>query len=158
MRTLTLIALVMAVSIPLAACGDDDESDSGSASGGTSTQEDSGGGVYGTGGGGKDDKEGASGGGKGQTLKIAADPGGALAFDKSSLTAEAGKVTIVMDNPSDLPHAVEIEGSGVEVAGDTVMKGGVSKASADLEPGEYEFYCPVGNHKDAGMEGTLTVN
>ncbi len=157
MRTLTLIALVMAVSIPLAACGDDDESDSGSASGGTSTQEDSGGGVYG-GGGGDDKEKGASGGGKGQTLKIAADPGGALKFDKSSLTADAGKVTIVMDNPSDLPHAVEIEGSGVEVAGDTVMKGGVSKASADLEAGEYEFYCPVGNHKDAGMEGTLTVN
>ena len=133
-RTLTLIALVLAVSIPLAACGDDDESDSGGGGGGE-----------------------ASGGG-GQTLKIAADPGGALKFDKSSLTAEAGKVTIVMDNPSDLPHAVEIEGDGVEVAGDTVMKGGVSKASADLEPGEYEFYCPVGNHKDEGMEGTLTVN
>ena len=158
MRTLTLIALVMAVSIPLAACGDDDESDSGSASGGTSTQEDSGGGVYGGGGGKNKEKEGASGGGKGQTLKIAADPGGALEFDKSSLTADAGKVTIVMDNPSDLPHAVEIEGSGAEVAGDTVMKGGVSKASADLEAGEYEFYCPVGNHQDAGMEGTLTVN
>jgi len=158
MRTLTLFALVMAVSIPLAACGDDDESDSGSASGGTSTQEDSGGGVYGGGGGDDKEKEAASGGGKGQTLKIAADPGGALKFDKSSLTADAGKVTIVMDNPSDLPHAVEIEGSGVEVAGDTVMKGGVSKASADLEAGEYEFYCPVGNHQDAGMEGTLTVN
>jgi plastocyanin len=154
MRTLTLIALVMAVSIPLAACGDDEESDSGSASGGTTTKEDAGGGIYGTDGGGKEDASG----GKGQTLKIAADPGGALEFDKSSLTAEAGKVTIVMDNPSDLPHAVEIEGDGVEVAGDTVMKGGVSKASADLQPGEYEFYCPVGNHKDAGMEGTLTVN
>jgi plastocyanin len=148
-RTLTLIALVLAVSIPLAACGDEDESDGGgSASGDTTTQEDSGGG-------GGDDK--ASGGG-GRTLKIAADPGGALEFDKSSLTAEAGKVTIVMDNPSDLPHAVEIEGGGVEVAGDTVMKGGVSKASADLEPGEYEFYCPVGNHQEGGMEGTLTVN
>ena len=97
-------------------------------------------------------------GGGGETLKIAADPGGALKFDKSSLTAKAGKVTIVMDNPSDLPHAVEIEGNGVEVAGETVTKGGVSKASADLKAGEYEFYCPVGNHKDAGMEGTLTVN
>jgi plastocyanin len=127
MRTLTLIALLSALTIPLAACGDDEESD------------------------------GASG-GKGETLRISADPGGALRFDKSSLTAQAGKVTIVMDNPSDLPHAVEIEGDGVEVAGETVMKGGVSRASADLKAGEYEFYCPVGNHKDAGMEGTLTVN
>ena len=144
MRLLTLLALLFALSIPLAACGDDEESDSAGSSGGDSAEKQSGG--Y------------SSGGGKGETLKIAADPGGALAFDKSSLTAKAGKVTIVMDNPSDLPHAVEIEGDGVEVAGDTVMKGGVSKASADLKPGEYEFYCPVGNHKDAGMEGTLTVN
>jgi plastocyanin len=62
-----------------------------------------------------------------------------------------------MANPSDLPHAVEIEGSGVDVAGDTVMKGGISKASADVKAGEFEYYCPVGNHKAAGMEGTLTV-
>jgi plastocyanin len=140
MRALSLILLLGAFALPVAGCGGDDD-DGGN------------GGGNGSGGGGA-----ASGGGVGQTLKIAADPGGALKFDKSSLTAEAGKVTIVMDNPSDLPHAVEIEGNGVEVAGETVEKGGVSKASADLEPGEYEFYCPVGNHKDAGMEGTLTVN
>jgi plastocyanin len=136
MRALTLIALLFALAVPIAGCGDDDEDSGGN-------------------GGGMDEK--AGGGGKGQTLKLSADPGGALKFDKSSLTAKAGKVTIVMDNPSDLPHAVEIEGNGVEVAGDTVMKGGVSKASADLKAGEYEYYCPVGNHKDAGMEGTLTV-
>jgi uncharacterized cupredoxin-like copper-binding protein len=63
-----------------------------------------------------------------------------------------------MDNPSDVAHAVEIEGNGVEVAGDTVTKGGVSTASADLEAGEYEFYCPVDGHEQAGMKGTLTVN
>jgi uncharacterized cupredoxin-like copper-binding protein len=136
MRALPL-ALLCALAIPIAGCGDDDD---GGASGGGNT-----------GGGGAS-------GGQAQTLEIAADPSGALKFDKSSLTAKAGKVTIVMDNPSDLPHAVEIEGNGVEVAGDTVMKGGVSEASADLKAGEYEFYCPVGNHKDAGMEGTLTVN
>jgi plastocyanin len=153
MRTFTLLALVTALTLPLAACGDDDESDSGgSASGDTATQEDSGGAYSGKTG------NGSSGGGKAQTLKISADPGGALAWDKSTLSAKAGEVTIVMDNPSDLPHAVEIEGDGVEVAGETVMKGGVSKASADLKAGEYEYYCPVGNHRDAGMTGTLTVN
>ena len=149
MRACSLIALLCALAIPVAGCGgDDDSSDSGSggADTGASTQaEDTGGGASG-------------GSGGGETLKIAADPGGQLKFDKSSLTGKAGKVTIVMDNPSDLPHAVEIEGDGVEVAGEVVMKGGVSKASADLKAGEYEFYCPVGNHKDAGMEGTLTVN
>jgi plastocyanin len=149
MRTFALIALVLSLAVPLAACGDDDDSgSSGSGGGGEAKQEEK----ASTG------SETEAGSGGGGTLKIAADPGGALKFDKSSLTAKAGKLTIVMDNPSDLPHAVEIEGNGVEVAGDTVMKGGVSEASADLKPGEYEFYCPVGNHKDAGMEGTLTVN
>ena len=100
---------------------------------------------------------GGGGGGAAQTLKISADPGGALKFDKSSLTAKAGKVTIVMDNPSSLPHAVEIEGNGVEEEGDTVEKGGVSKATATVKAGTYEFYCPVDGHKQAGMKGTLTV-
>jgi plastocyanin len=151
MRALSLVLLLCALAIPVAGCGDDDDdggngAGSSNSGGGSGTKkDDSGGGA-------------ASGAGGGQTLKLAADPGGALKFDKSSLSAKEGKLTIVMDNPSDLPHAVEIEGQGVEVAGETVEKGGVSKASADLKAGEYEFYCPVGNHKDAGMEGTLTVN
>jgi len=142
MRAVSLIALLCALAIPIAGCGDDDDGSGGGGDTGASTEA----------------EDTAGGGGGGETLKIAADPGGQLKFDKSSLTAKAGKVTVVMDNPSDLPHAVEIEGDGVEVAGEVVMKGGVSKASADLKAGEYEFYCPVGNHKDAGMEGTLTVN
>ena len=150
MRTLSVLFLLTAVAIPVAGCGDDDEPEGG----GAATQEGSGG--YSRGG--ETEAGGGGGGADAQTLRISADPGGALRFDKSSLTAKAGKVTIVMDNPSDLPHAVEIEGQGVEVAGETVMKGGVSRASAEVEPGEYEFYCPVGNHADAGMEGTLTVN
>ena len=88
---------------------------------------------------------------------LSADPSGALKFDKTSLTTKPGKVTVAMDNPSDVPHAVEVEGSGVEAAGKTVGKGGVSKVTVDLKKGEYEYYCPVGNHADAGMEGTLTV-
>jgi uncharacterized cupredoxin-like copper-binding protein len=94
---------------------------------------------------------------KATTLKAGADAGGRLKFDKSSLSAPAGKVTIVMDNPSDLPHAVAIEGNGVDVEGETVDKGGVSTAAADLKAGRYAFYCPVGGHRDAGMEGALTV-
>jgi len=145
MRKLAFTALLCCLAIVAAGCGDDNNSDSGSSGGGqaadTQTTESGGGG----------------GGGAAQTLKLSADPGGALKFDKSSLTAKPGKVTIVMDNPSDLPHAVEIEGNGVEVAGETVGNGGVSKATADVKAGKYEYYCPVDGHKAAGMEGTLTV-
>jgi plastocyanin len=56
-----------------------------------------------------------------------------------------------------VPHAIEVEGNGVEEEGETVGKGGVSEVSAELEPGKYEYYCPVGNHEAAGMKGTLTV-
>jgi plastocyanin len=152
MRTLSLVAVLCALALVGVGCGDDDDSGSGNSGDSGSAEKQSGG----YSGGGASETEGG-GSGKAQTLKLGADPGGALKFDKGSLTAKPGKVTIVMDNPSDLPHAVEIEGSGVEVAGDTVGKGGVSKASADLKAGEYEYYCPVGNHKEAGMEGTLTV-
>ena len=143
MRLLSLTALLCSLAIVAAGCGGDDNSSSSSSGSDTATTEQSSGG--------------GGGGGAAQTLKISADPGGALKFDKSSLTAKAGKVTIVMDNPSSLPHAVEIEGNGVEEAGDTVEKGGVSKATATVKAGTYEFYCPVDGHKQAGMKGTLTV-
>jgi uncharacterized cupredoxin-like copper-binding protein len=95
--------------------------------------------------------------GGGGNIKISADPSGALKFDKSSLSAKSGKVTIKMDNPSPVEHAVAIEGNGVDVDGNTVGKGGVSTVAANLKPGKYTFYCPVDGHKDAGMKGTLTI-
>ena len=143
MRAFSLIALVCAIAIPAAGCGGDDDSGGSSSSGGSTT---------------KENTSSGGGGGGGQSLKLTADPGGALKFDKTSLTAKAGKVTVVMDNPSSLPHAIEVEGKGQELKGDTVTKGGVSKVSGTLKPGTYEFYCPVDGHKAAGMKGTLTVN
>jgi plastocyanin len=98
----------------------------------------------------------ASSGGGGETLKLAADKS-ALKFDKSSLSAKAGKVTIVMANPSGIPHAVAVEGNGVDKDGKTVGNGGTSTVSVTLKPGKYQFYCPVDGHKAAGMKGTLTV-
>ena len=149
MRAFSLIALLCAVAILVAGCGGDDDSSSsssGSSSSGTqsNTTSSSGGGA-------------SSGGGGGQTLKLAADPGGALKFDKSSLSAKAGKVTVTMTNDSSLPHAVEVEGNGVEVKTKTVT-GGTAQLSTKLKPGKYEFYCPVDGHKAAGMKGTLTVS
>jgi plastocyanin len=144
MRTLAFTALLCCLAIVAAGCGDDN-SDSGSSSSGqaadTQTTENGGGG----------------GGGAAQTLKLSADPSGALKFDKSSLTAKAGKVTITLDNPSSIPHAVEIEGHGVEEESGTIGEGETTEVTATVKPGEYEYYCPVDGHKAAGMTGTLTV-
>jgi plastocyanin len=138
MRRLTI--LLVGATLMVAGCGGDDEK---AASGSDSTPTPTA-------------TEAAASGGGGENITIAADKS-ALKFDKSDLTAKAGKVTITMDNPSDLPHAVEIEGNGVEEEGETVSKGGKSIATADLKAGTYDFYCPVGNHRAAGMEGKLTV-
>ena len=146
MRILTLIALLCALSIVAAGCGDDDDDGGGSGAADTATTESGGDGGGDTGGG-----------GAAQTLKLTADPGGALKFDKSTLSAKAGKVTIVLDNPSSLPHAVEVEGNGVEEETDTIGQDETAKVTVDLKAGEYEYYCPVDGHKAAGMEGTLTV-
>ena len=99
----------------------------------------------------------SSGGGGGEKLAIAADPSGALAFDKKTLTAKAGKVTITMANPSPVEHGVAVEGSGVDQDGKIVPKGGTSTVTVTLKPGTYTFYCPVPGHKQGGMKGTLTV-
>jgi plastocyanin len=95
--------------------------------------------------------------GGGGALTLSADPGGSLSFDKQSLEAPAGEVTIRMENPSSLPHNVSIEGDGVDEEGETVEEGGTSEVTAEVSAGEYTFYCSVPGHQEGGMEGTLTV-
>jgi plastocyanin len=149
-----LAALLVACSLVGAGCGDDESDGEGSASGAGQ----GGGGLYGGGGGGEAE-DGEAGDGEAATeLRLSADSGGALAFDKTSLSAGPGNVTIAMDNPSDIPHAISISGAGVDESGETVGKDGVSEVTADLDAGEYRLYCPVGDHAEAGMTGTLQVD
>jgi plastocyanin len=89
-------------------------------------------------------------------LPLAADPS-ALAFDKTELSAKPGKVTIDFDNPSPIPHNVVIEQDGKELAGFDPIAEGQEEVSAELQAGTYTFYCSVPGHREAGMEGTLTV-
>jgi plastocyanin len=93
------------------------------------------------------------------TLKLKANAGGALKFNKTRLHAAPGKVTIKLKNPSSSgkPHAVEIEGKGVEKESGVAQPGERVSVRARLKRGTYEFYCPVDGHKAAGMEGTLVV-
>jgi plastocyanin len=99
----------------------------------------------------------ASGGGASSNLQLAADSGGQLKFDKTTLSAKAGKVTITLNNPAPVPHAIAIQGGGVDKSGSTVSAGGKSTVTVALKPGTYTFFCPVDGHRAAGMQGTLTV-
>lgn len=94
--------------------------------------------------------------GGGTTLELAADPGGGFTFDKKTLEAPAGTITIHLTNDASVPHDVAIEGNGVDEKTDTVTNGDVS-LTVELEAGEYTFYCSVPGHRAGGMEGTLTV-
>jgi plastocyanin len=94
--------------------------------------------------------------GPGGTLKLAADPT-QLAFDSKSLSSKPGKVTIDFDNPAQLQHDVVIAEGGKQLAKSQLISQAKTTVSADLAPGSYVFYCDVPGHREAGMEGTLTV-
>jgi plastocyanin len=92
------------------------------------------------------------------TLSLAANTEGLLKFDMSSLTAKAGKVSIAFTNMSSLSHNLTVaSASGAVVGATPTFQGGSKSLSLNLKPGTYTFYCSVPGHRQAGMEGTLTV-
>lgn len=98
------------------------------------------------------------GGGGSASLAIEADPSGNLAFTSDSATSKAGKVTVDFTNESPVPHDVAIEDSNGETLGQTeTVAEGSDSTEVELKPGTYTFYCTVPGHRQAGMEGTLTV-
>jgi plastocyanin len=145
--------LVLAIAaLALVACGSSSSSDSSS-----STTETSGGESQAEQGGAA--KEESSGGGSlSSTLEFEADPGGELAYTSTSETAKAGNVTVEFKNPQALTHDVAIEdSSGKEVGATELIANGSDTTSVDLKPGTYTYFCTVPGHREAGMEGTLTV-
>jgi plastocyanin len=142
-------ALVLAA-LALVACGDssDDTSTESKSQSGTSTE------------GQPEPGEGkAEGGtaGSAATLDFEAASSG-LAFSSDSASAKAGQVTVNFTNPQALTHDVAIEDSSGKTIGKTeVIAEGSDSATVNLKPGEYTFYCSVPGHREAGMEGNLTV-
>ncbi len=91
-------------------------------------------------------------------LKLAANPAGQLAYDTKQLSAKAGTVTIEMANMSPIEHDVAVS-EGSKILGQTpVFSGGSKSVTLKLKPGTYTFFCTVPGHRQAGMEGTLSVS
>jgi len=91
-------------------------------------------------------------------LSLTANASGQLSYDTTKLAAKAGKVTINMTNMSPVEHNVTIA-QGSKVLGSTpTFAGGTKGVTVTLAPGTYTFYCSVPGHRQAGMEGVLTVS
>jgi plastocyanin len=147
-KVAALLALALA-SVALVACGSssDDSSTTTTSSGGETTS-------GAAAGGGKEE----GGGGGGSAVEFEADPGGELAYTTTTASAKAGKVTIDFNNPQALTHDVQIEDAqGKEVGGTELIASGEDSTTVDLKPGTYTYFCSVPGHREAGMEGTLTV-
>lgn len=93
----------------------------------------------------------------GRALELAADPSGALKFDKTRAAVLSGRVTVSLTNDSEVDHNVTIaQGSKTLGATKTITKS-TGTVAVELTPGDYVFFCSVPGHRQAGMQGTLTV-
>jgi len=84
-------------------------------------------------------------------------------FVPSGIMVPAGQpITIELTNSGQLPHNLHLEGQGVvfDLAASGVNVAPRQTTSLTLtltKAGVYNFWCPVGNHQQSGMVGTLTV-
>ena len=91
-------------------------------------------------------------------LSVEANREGELKYNTTSLTAKAGNVAIAFTNMSSLAHNLTIESSsGTQIGATPTFQGATKTLSVNLKPGTYKFFCTVPGHRQAGMEGTLTV-
>lgn len=157
-----LLLCAAALALGLAACGGSNSSSSsggGSSSSAAGTSSTAGATSSSAGSSGATSSSAAGGGGSGG-LALAANSSGQLAYDKKTLAAKAGKVTITFTNASPLSHNLTIQrGTNGPVLGATpTFQGGSKTLTLTLKPGTYTFFCSVPGHRAAGMVGTLKVS
>jgi plastocyanin len=145
MKKVAALLVLALAALTLVACGGGDD-DTESAATTTETSAES------TGGGGAE-------GGGGSVVDIEAAEGSDLAYVQKEATAKAGQVSIEFTNPQSLSHDVAVEDANGKPVGktDLVADGSATTTLSNLKPGEYTFFCSVPGHREAGMEGTLTV-
>ncbi|MGE5857727.1 MAG: plastocyanin/azurin family copper-binding protein [Solirubrobacterales bacterium] len=101
----------------------------------------------------------AAGGGVATSLDLSSPADGSLVYQPDGLTANPGNLTITYDNPSQVPHSIAVATSNGNVLGQVqpFTNGKQSVTLNNLAPGKYVFYCTVPGHRQAGMQGNLTV-
>lgn len=70
----------------------------------------------------------------------------------------AGTYTFVVSNDGRATHALEITGPGLSNAQTASLSPGQkANLTVTLQSGNYDFFCPVGNHKAMGMNMNVSV-
>jgi plastocyanin len=92
------------------------------------------------------------------SLKLAAGPGAQLSFDTKQLSAKAGKLSILFSNATPIEHNITVAQGGKVLGATPTFTGGSRALTVTLARGSYTFYCSVPGHRQAGMEGTLSVS
>jgi plastocyanin len=73
-------------------------------------------------------------------------------------SAPAGEVSFQLRNDGDMDHRFAIEGNGVEDAIRVAISPGATETwTIELEPGTYTVWCPIGDHRERGMEAQIEI-
>lgn len=81
-------------------------------------------------------------------------------YELSPAEIKLGKPGIYVfkaQNTGSITHALELEGKGIEEETEDLSAGQSAELRVALKAGTYEIYCPVGGHRQQGMEGKVTV-
>jgi plastocyanin len=71
---------------------------------------------------------------------------------------KTGVVAFELTNDGQATHALEVEGPDGEVETKPLQPGESETIKADLNrPGRYTWYCPIGDHRERGMDGFVLV-
>lgn len=94
-----------------------------------------------------------------ESIDVSSPADGSLVYQPNGLQAKPGNVAITYDNPSAVPHSIAVATSNGNVLGQVQpFSGGKQTVTlSNLAPGKYVFYCTVPGHREAGMQGDLTV-
>jgi plastocyanin len=92
-------------------------------------------------------------------LNVSSPANGGLVYQPNGLQAKPGNVAITYDNPSQVPHSIAVATANGNVLGQVqpFSNGKQTVTLTSLAPGKYVFYCTVPGHREAGMQGDLTV-
>jgi len=88
----------------------------------------------------------------GSTLSLTAEN---VKFVPTTMTASAGQIQVTVDNKDPIPHNIAIDTLNLSV---DLPPGRATSVTFQAKPGTYTFYCNIPGHRQAGMEGALTVD